>query len=72
VAIKDIASITPLKAIHDELLVLGLAVHNVLLMTALRDRTPLSMHIIELDNFPEPEDFAVFQITFYQKHCGTL
>jgi hypothetical protein len=50
VVIKGIPPTTPPKTIQKELHALGLAAQNVITMTAWRDKTPLSMHIIELDN----------------------
>jgi hypothetical protein len=52
VVFKGIPPPTPLKAIQDELLALGLTVQNVIRMTACREKTPLSMNIIELDYVP--------------------
>jgi hypothetical protein len=51
--LKGIPPSTPPKAIQEELLTLGFSVQNVILMTAWRDKTPLPMHIIELDNLPQ-------------------
>jgi hypothetical protein len=55
VVIKGIPPTTPPKAIQDELLALGLAVQNVIPMTTWRDKAPLPMHIIELDNVPQSQ-----------------
>jgi hypothetical protein len=51
--IKGIPSTTLPKTIQDGLLSLGMAVQNFIPMTTWRDRTPLSMHIIEWDNVPQ-------------------
>jgi hypothetical protein len=58
VVIKGIPPTTPTKAIQDELLALGLAVQNVIPMTTWRDRMPLPMHIIELDNVPQSQKIS--------------
>jgi hypothetical protein len=58
VVIKGIPPTTPPKAIQDELLVLGFSVQNVIPMTAWRDKTPLPMHIIELDNVPQSQKIS--------------
>jgi hypothetical protein len=51
--LKGIPPSTPPKAIQEELLALGFSVQHVIPMTAWRDKTPLPMHIIELDNLPQ-------------------
>ncbi|PNF32199.1 hypothetical protein B7P43_G00735, partial [Cryptotermes secundus] len=58
VVIKGIPPTTPPKAIQDELLALGLAVQNVIPMSTWRDKTPLPMHIIELDNVPQSQKIS--------------
>jgi hypothetical protein len=50
VVIKGIPPTTPPKVIQAELQSTGMLVQNVIPMTAWRDRKPLPMHIIELDN----------------------
>jgi hypothetical protein len=50
VVFKGIPSSTPPKTIQDELLSPCFNVEYVIPMTSWRDKTPLPMHIIELDN----------------------
>jgi hypothetical protein len=75
VVIKGILPTTPSTAIQVELLVLalGLAVQNIIPVTVWRDRTPLPMHIIELNNFPQSQkNFTIVPPVLYQNHGGTL
>jgi hypothetical protein len=58
VVTKDIPPTTPPKAIQDELFAIGFNVQNVIPMTAWRDRAPLPMHIIELDNVPHSQKIS--------------
>jgi hypothetical protein len=58
VVIKGIPPTTPPKAIQDELFAIGFSVQNVITMTAWRDRSPLPMHIIELDNVPHSQKIS--------------
>jgi hypothetical protein len=58
VVIQGISPATPPKAIQDELLAFGLAVQNVVPVATWRDRTPLPMHIIELDNDPQSQKIS--------------
>jgi hypothetical protein len=53
VVIKGIPSSTPPKVIQNELQAIGMSVQNVIPMTAWRDKSPLAMHIVELDNIPQ-------------------
>jgi hypothetical protein len=61
VVLKGILPTTPPKTIQDELLELGFSVQNVIPMSAWGDRTPLPMHIIELDNVPQSQ--KILQLT---------
>jgi hypothetical protein len=58
--IKGIPPSTPPNTIQNELLALGFSVQNVIPMTAWRDRIPLPMHIIDLDN--TPQSLKIFQL----------
>ena len=53
VVIKGIPSSTPPKVIQQELQAIGMSVQNVIPMSAWRDKSPLDMHIVELDNIPQ-------------------
>jgi hypothetical protein len=55
VVIKGIPPSAPPKVIQQELQAIGMSVQNVIPMTAWRDKRPLSMHIIELDNIPQSQ-----------------
>jgi hypothetical protein len=78
VVIKGIPPTTPPKTIQNELHALGLAVQNVIPMTAWRDKTPLSMHIVELDNVPQSQKISQLSHLCFIKitvaHCkgGTV
>jgi hypothetical protein len=58
VFIKGIPPTAPPKTIKNELHELALEVQNVVPVTAWRDKTPLFMHILKLDNIPESENPA--------------
>jgi hypothetical protein len=58
VVIQGIPPPTPPKAIEDVILALVLAVQNVIPVTTWRDRTPLPMHIIELDKIPQSQNIS--------------
>jgi hypothetical protein len=60
VFIKGLPPYTPLTAIQDELLTLGLVVQNAIKMTAWKDRTASAQaHNSARQRSTEPEDFAV-------------
>jgi hypothetical protein len=53
VVIKGLPPSTPPSTIKDELVALGFSVQVVTPMSTWRDRSPLPMHIIDLDNIPQ-------------------
>jgi hypothetical protein len=61
VVLKGIPPSTPPKVIQDELIALGFSVQNVIPMSAWRDKTPLPMFIIDLDNVPQSH--KILQLT---------
>jgi hypothetical protein len=67
VVIKGIPPTTPPNVIQDELQAIGLNVQNVIPMTAWRDKSPLSMHIIELDNIPQSQKILEIKHLCYIK-----
>jgi hypothetical protein len=69
VVIRGLPPYTPPNTISEELTELGFAVKRVTPMTSRRDRAPLPMFIIDLENIPQPQNFPT-EATLLHKNNG--